>query len=178
MKRNTLMKCLLLIATEYDKFKVHNNAASIEFWYETFKDEDDDLFKEAVKRVVTSCEFVPKIANINKMLAELKNSKQITSADIFDEITKAIRYYGSYRSEEAYNSLSEVTKATVNGLGGFKTLCHSETFMIDRAHALKIADSYLERDRKELLITNSMKKEQLENKNRMLELTNNIVKGF
>lgn len=175
MNFDTLKKSMFLIGKSFEKFSAHKDTELLMMWFDVFKAEDDLLFQTAVKRLITTFEYqVPTIANLNHILAELKNTNQLTSGDVFDEITKAIRNFGSYRSQEAYESISPIAKATVDGLGGFKALCVSETLMADRSHALKIADKFIERDKKENLLTNSMKKEQLENNKRLLQLTEGI----
>lgn len=175
MNKKNLIRCLTVISVQYEKFKVLENEMLFEIWLDAFKDEDDEIFELAVKKLLHTYEYNnPTIANLNHILAELKNVNMIEPGDVYNEITKAIRYYGSYRTQEAYESLSELAKHTVDGLGGFKMLCASETIMVDRSHALKIAQSFINRESKNNLLTNSMKKEQLEVKDKLLQLTEGI----
>jgi len=177
MTKQTLMKSMYLIAKSFEKFQAHKDEELLLMWYDVFKDEDELVFQTAVKRLITTFQYqVPTIANLNHILAELKNVKKIEPGDVYDEINKAIRYYGFYRLEEGFNSLSPLAQQTVNAIGGFRNVCLSDNVMADRAHALKVAKSFIDREEKENLLTNSMKKEQLENKDRMLKLTEGIGK--
>ncbi len=178
MDRQTLLKSMYLIAKSFDKFKAHQDEELMSMWWDVFKNEDVMLFQTAVKKLITTFEYqVPTIANLNRALAEIKNVNNVEPGDIFNEITKAIRYFGSYRTQEGYDSLSPLAQKTVDGLGGFKNLCTSETLMVDRSHALKIAQTHIERSASENLLTNSMKKEQLEARDRVLQLTEGIGNG-
>ncbi len=170
MNKKHFVKCLTVISVQYEKFKVLDNEMLFGIWLDAFKDEDERTFEVAVKTLLHTFEYTnPTIANLNHILAELKNTKKIEPGDIYEEITTAIRKFGSYRIIEALESLSPTAQKTVKGLGGFQQLCLSETFMVDRAHCLKVAQNYIERDNKENLLTNSMKKEHL-------EITNDLVK--
>lgn len=175
MTKTTLVKAMYLISKSYPKFQAHQDPELIGMWYDVFKDEDELVFQTAIKRLITTFEYqAPNIANINKVLAELKDVNKIEAGDVFNEITKAVRSYGFYRLEEGYNSLSQIAKDTVDALGGFRTVCLSETVMVDRSHALKIAQTYIDRSKSENLLTNSMKKEQLEAKEKIKQLTQGI----
>jgi len=175
MTKQTLMKSMYLIAKSFEKFQAHKDEELMLMWWDVFKGEDEMVFQTAVKRLITTFQYqVPTIANLNHILSELKNVKKIEPGDVYDEINKAIRYYGFYRLEEGFNSLSPIAQSTVNAIGGFRNVCLSDNIMADRAHALKIAKNYIEREAKENLLTNSMKREQLEVKERMKQLTDGI----
>lgn len=161
MKFETLKKSMFLIGKSFEKFQAHKDTELLMMWFDVFEDEDDVLFATAVKKLITTFEYqVPTIANLNHALADIKNVEKIEAGDVYDEITNAIRVYGSYRVTEAIESMTPLAKQTVKGLGGFQQLCLSETLMVDRSHCLKIAQQYIERDKKDNLTTNSMKKEQ------------------
>ena len=178
MNRKNFIKCLTVLSVQYEKFKVLENEMLFEIWFDAFKDEDDYTFELAIKKLLQTYQYNnPTVANLNYILADLKTVQKVEPGDIYNEITKAIRMFGYYRTQEAYESLSNLAKKTVDGMGGMKTLCTSETLMVDRSHALKIAQSYIDRGYEANLLTNSMKKEQLENNQRILQLTEGIGNG-
>jgi len=174
MRKETLIKCVLLIAAQYEKFKVHENKPLIDMWFDMFKDEDDLLFEEAIKNVMLNCEFTPKPKNIADALFDLKNIDAVEPGEVWDEINKNMRSFGIYKTSEGYEALSDIAKKVVNGMGGYRVLCLSESGDFDRTQALKMAKGFIDRKNKDLRLTNSMKKEQLENKQRLLQLTEGI----
>lgn len=178
LTQETLLKSMYLIAKSFPKFEAHKDKELLMMWYDVFKDEDEILFQTAVKKLIVTFQYQsPTIANLNHVIAELKDFKKVEPGDIYDEINKVIRKYGYYRLEEGYNSLSDLSKKTVDALGGLRTICLSETIMVDRSHALKVAQSYIDRQKTENLLPNSIKKEQLDVKERLLQLTGGIGDG-
>ena len=174
MDRKNLIKCLAVLAAQYEKFKVLENKMLFDIWFDAFKDEDKMLFEIAVKNLLHTFEYGnPTIANLNHVLADLKNANNPTSGDIYQEIMDHIRYNSCNSSIE---SLSDSAKEVIKHMGGLKRIGLSESIDYDRTQMLKLAEKTIERSSKDALLTNSMKKEQIENKERMLQLTNNIGK--
>lgn len=175
MTKQTLLKSMYLLGKAFPQFKDHEDKELLIMWNDLFKDEDELLFQSAVKKLIATFQYQkPTMGNLNAILADMKDVERLDPGDIHDEIIKVIRKFGSYRVDEAYESLSPVARKTVDNLGGLKTLCLSETLMVDRAHCLQVAQANIDRRKQDLLNTNSMKKEQIENKKKVLELVEKI----
>jgi len=169
MTKETLIKSMFLLAKSFKDFQAHQDKATVDIWYDVFKEEDDLLFQSAIKVCIVTFEYSnPKISNINKFLADVKNPNKQDPGDIYEEIQNAIRY------QKNVNDLTCITQKVIKGMGGLNRLGLSTSQDFDRTQILKMATTYLERHTEELLLTNTLKKEQLENKSRILQLTEKI----
>jgi len=169
MTKETLIKGMFLLSKSFKDFKAHEDKTTVGIWYDVFKEEDDRLFESAIKVCIVAFEYSnPKISNINKFLSDIKNPNKLEPGDVYDEIMKAIRH------RTPTKDLAEATQKTIKGMGGMTAIGLSTSPDFLRTQILKMAESYLKRETEDRLLTNSLKKEQLENKQRLLKLTNNI----
>jgi hypothetical protein len=76
--------------------------------------------------------------------------------DAWEEVLKAINYYGSYREEDALNSLDDTTRKVVKRLG-FRNICMSENIEADRANFRMIYTNQMERDKQAAQLPESLK---------------------
>lgn len=90
----------------------------IKIWYMQFKEEDGLTFHKAVKNIIRTSRFMPSIADI------LYEIKKIEIPDLtlnyeqeFENVRKAIRQYGSYRTAQLMASLKPKTRETVRRIG-------------------------------------------------------------
>ena len=96
----------------------------LKIWYQFFKEEKEEDFSEAIKRLVTKNKFFPSVAELKKEIRKI-NTQDFHAEEEFERVMKAIRFYGRYRKEEAMESLPSITQKTVRLLGGFQRLCES-----------------------------------------------------
>lgn len=172
MNKQTLVKGMFLLAKTFKDFKAHEDKSTIDIWFDVFQGEDDILFESAIKICIVTFEYSnPKISNINRILTDIKNPNKQLPGDIYDEIMMLIRNKGSRGSAK---SLTEISQKVAKGMGGIQTIALSTNQDYDRSQILKMAEQYLSRETDDLLLTNSMKKEQLENQKRLLQLTEGI----
>lgn len=107
--------CIAYSKEDFDKTKC-------EVWYGYFKNVDFEVFKKAIKMVTMKEKFFPSIATLLEYVNNIEYPKNNPEEE-FEEVRKAIRRYGSYRVDEAINSLKEPTQRVVRKLGGFSKLC-------------------------------------------------------
>lgn len=171
MTKETLIKSMILLSKTFKDFKAHEDKQTIAIWFEVFKDEDDILFQSAIKVCIISYQYSdPKISNINKYLSDLKNGDKMLPGDVYEEIQNAIRY------RKNVSELSSITQQVIKGMGGMTRLGMSTNQDFDRTQILKMAETYIERDADDKLLTNSLKREQLANKEKLKMLSNKIGK--
>lgn len=128
MNREEFMKGIRFLNALYQK---DMNEESTAVWYSMFKDDDADVFKEAIKRVGMKSNFYPSVATIKNEMRQI-NAPALNAEDEWLKVTKAIQRFGIYSESEAMQSLEPITQKAVNNIGGFKRLCMSEDGDWDR----------------------------------------------
>jgi hypothetical protein len=104
-------------------------------------------------------EYPPTIAELRKQAVEIKNpSLQITAADAWGEVQKAIRYFGWYRGEEAMASMSEGARKIAQYIG-WQNICEVENIDVLRGQFFKMYGQVELREKTEALLPESIKGE-------------------
>lgn len=109
------------------------NNQAMELWFMQLQDIPYPVAEAALNKWVTTNKWSPSIAEIRELSAEIKNGRLPDWGEAWDETCKAIKRFGFYRPKEALESLSPLTRETVNRLG-FTNLCMSENPTADRAN--------------------------------------------
>lgn len=123
MDREQFIKGLKYLGIAYNKEFTEEQAT---VWYDFFKDETFDDFRNAVKRIIPKKQFLPSIAELKQEITLLKNPVlQLKADEEWEKVIKAIRKYGFYRGNEAMKSLNPTTASTVRLLGGWERVCQS-----------------------------------------------------
>lgn len=102
-------------------------------WYGLLKDIDYQVCNAAIQKWMLTNKFPPTIAEIRELATEIQRGKLPDWGEAWEETCKAIRRYGFYRPKEGLESLSPLTRETVNHLG-WSNLCLSENPTADRAN--------------------------------------------
>ena len=119
MDKNEFIKIFTAMA---DAYRTEMSRSQIETYYSFLKDYSVEEFKEAVKRIIETKSFMPTIAEIKKTIAEIKMSDVPSAEDEWQEVLMAVRRYGSYREQEALDSLKPYTAYIVKHIG-FMNIC-------------------------------------------------------
>lgn len=166
MDKKQFMYLIAALKSNYRNFGV-DSKEQLEFWYDMLKDLDYALAETAVKKLISESAFPPTIADIRKSASETKEELP-TASDAWGEVIKAIRDYGSYREEDAMNSLSDITRMVVKSIG-FRELCYSENQMADRAHFMKMYTAMTDRIAKERVLPEDVRQRvlQIQNQHRL-----------
>ena len=102
-------------------------------WYGLMKDLEYQVCNAAIQKWMLTNKFPPTIAEIRELATEIQCGKLPDWGEAWEETCKAIRRYGFYRPKEGLESLSPLTRETVNRLG-WSNLCLSENPTADRAN--------------------------------------------
>lgn len=124
---------------------------SVKIWYSLLSDLDYNIANIAIQKYMLTEKFPPTIADIREMATNVKTGEIPLWSDGWEEVLRAIRKYGSYRENEALESMSELTRMTVQRLG-FRNICMSENIMTDRANFRMIFEQLAERNHTQLQI--------------------------
>lgn len=121
------------------------DADAFNIWYSLLQDIDYTIAQAAIQKYMLTNKFPPTIADIREYTTTIAASEKPLWSDGWEEVLKAIRKFGSYRESEALESMSEITRMSVQRLG-FKNICMSENIMADRANFRMIYEQIAERE--------------------------------
>lgn len=66
------------------------------------------------------------LKNILKKIAQPKNDLILSPEMAWETVDRAVRRYGSYGQEQAFNGFTEQTKRAVRNVGGWQRICSTE----------------------------------------------------
>lgn len=149
MTQEQFIKGLKYLGIAYNKEFTQDQAT---VWYDFFKDEDYEVFRQAVKRIIPQKQFMPSIAELKSEIALISNPVlQLNAEEEWDNVLKAVRKYGSYRQDEAMNSLKPYTRNIVRQVG-YMRICMSESIQWERKEFMELFNMRQERDSDSLLL--------------------------
>lgn len=150
---NILVKGLKAVYT-YERFLP--DADSIKIWFNLLKDLDYGVLSTAIQKYMMVETKPPTIADLRRYSAECQNVSVGDWSEEWERALKAIHYYGSYRENEALESLPELTRETVKRVG-YKTICMSENVSIERANFRQIYEILKDRKSQDMQISGRVK---------------------
>ncbi len=175
MTRDELGKIIMALSATYDNFPV-TEKAQFDIWYEMLRDLDYRVTMIAVKELIATSVFPPKIAEIRRGATQILHPTQ-TSTEAWEEVTRAVRRHGSYGEAEALAQMSPIARRVVKSMG-YRELCLSENQMADRAHFLKLFEVLRDKEVRRLQIgeplAEAIEDEREREKDKVLQLTNKI----
>lgn len=180
MNKEQFIKGLKYLGIAYNKEFTEEQAT---VWYDFFKNETYDNFRNAVKRIIPKKQFMPSIAELKSEIALLSNPVLQLNADKeWENVLNAVRKYGSYNEEKAMNSLDPYTRSIVRQVG-FRRICMSEAIQWERKEFMELFNMNKERDETALMLgepqmtltelTRRLELHKLENKEQLLLEGNN-----
>lgn len=123
MSKKDFVKVMKILSSAYNRDFTEDDLA---IWYSQFKNEDFNMMFRAVNNIIKTSRYVPTIADI---LYEIKKIEMpdltLSYEDEFENVRKAIRKYGIYKSQELMESLKPKTAETVRRIG-LQRLCECE----------------------------------------------------
>lgn len=158
MKQSEVGKLLTLIATAYpDKFK--SDDAKINLWHSLLKDIDYPLALLALQSHLSTSAFIPTIADIRKAAANAQDTdSEIDSGQAWGEVMSAIKNFGIYRPEEAFQSMNPKAARVAKQIG-WQEICLCEEIGVVRGQFLKMYSAFEIRDKGERLLPAFLKAE-------------------
>lgn len=121
------------------------DADAYKVWYRLLEDLDYTVAQAAVQKYMLTNKFPPSVADIRECAVLVRTGDKKTWSEGWEEVMKAIRNFGSYREEEALESMSEITRKAVKKLG-FRNICLSENITADRANFRTIYEQMAENE--------------------------------
>ena len=156
MKPSETAKLLAVISAAYpEKFRVDD--MKVQLWHSLLKDLSYEVCNIAVQKHILESPFVPAISDIRKAAVSIMTPEEekMDAGAAWGEIMKAIKTYGIYRPEEAFQNLSPRT-AKVAQYMGWQEICMSENMGVLRGQFMRIFDSMAVREDADKLLPATM----------------------
>lgn len=135
MTKEQLLKGLKYLGVAYNKEFTQEQAS---VWFDMFKDDDYKIFSQAVKRLISTKQFIPSISEIKREMALISTpSLQLDPDEEWETVLIAIRKYGYYKQLEALETLKPLTKHIVKVIG-WGRLCSSESIQWERKEFIEL----------------------------------------
>lgn len=136
----------MALKTYYPRENLLPNNQAMELWFKQLQDIPYKVAETGLNKWVSLNKWSPSIADIREMASSVAHGELPDWGEAWEEVCKAIRFYGSYRPQEALDSLSPLTRKATERMG-FRDLCMSENVMADRAQFRKVYEQLAERER-------------------------------
>lgn len=129
MTKEEFLKGMHFLFNAYGKEYTEQQAT---VWYEMLHDESFENFRQAIKNLIRTKQFMPSIADIKQEIARMTTpALQLNVDEEWEKVRNALRSYGSYNEEKAMNSLNDYTRGIVRMIG-YQRLCQSENIEWER----------------------------------------------
>lgn len=143
------------------------SAEKTQVYWDALNDLPFNVAMIAAKKVIATLEnpFLPMPAVFRKAAIEVTNQQSMTAAEGWGEAQRAIRNYGYYREVEGMESLSPLTKRTMQSIG-WQSFCASENEGVLRGQFIKLYEQLEHREEEKKLIPKQISSfiEQITNK--------------
>ena len=148
MKREEFAKFAMALKSFYSKENILLNEQSMQLWYEQIKDIPYDVANVFLSKWVATERWAPTIADIRAGASEITNGVIEDWGKGWEQVERAIRMFGMYRVDEAYESMDEITREIAKRLG-FQNICMSENLQNDRANFRMLYEQIAQRKKLE-----------------------------
>ena len=121
MNKEEFLKGMTILGTAYDK---EFTQEQVEVWYSFLKDYKLNDFILAIQELIKTEKFIPSIAHITECIAKMHLKDLPDAESEWGNVIGIVHRFGSYREEEALNSMSEYTRKIVKLIGYYR-ICTS-----------------------------------------------------
>ena len=146
----------MALKTYYPRENLLPNDQAMTLWFSQLQDIPFEVAQAGLQKWVATNKWSPSIADIREMYTSIVQGDLPDWGEAWEEVRKAIRNYGSYRPQEAMNSLSPLTRKVVERMG-FTNICMSETPQTERANFRMIYEQLADRQKKDAQIPIGLK---------------------
>lgn len=146
----------MALKTYYPRENILPNDKAMELWFFQLQDIPYKVAETGLNKWVSLNKWSPSIADIREMSASITQGDMPDWGEAWEEVSRAIRQFGSYQPAEALASLSPMARKATERIG-FRNLCISENPQTDRANFRMIYERLVERERKDSQMALSLK---------------------
>ena len=156
MDKNEFSIFAKTLRTYYPRENILPNIEACELWYRQLSDIDYNVAMAGLVKWVLTNKWSPSIADIREMAVTVVEGDTPDYGEAWGEVQRAIKRYGTFRPEEALNSMSPLTRMAAERIG-FINICISENPVADRAQFERVYKSLAERERKDKQLTRELR---------------------
>ncbi len=161
MKRSEMVKLFSVLAVAYPSFDRCSTAEpTLSLWYEMLEDIEFDAAVIAAKSWIARQPFPPSIADLRRESTQMLHSGQNMpdAAAAWGEVMQAIKRYGLYQSERAFQSMSPLTVKVVRCMGWRSMNVADENSLgVLRGQFMKLYQQAATREHEQSLLPESLK---------------------
>lgn len=115
MNKEDFIKVMKFISTAYNKDMTEEQ---LSVWYSCLRKYDIENFKNVAKEIVITEHYMPSIAMIiDKIHNEQHKELKINVEEQWERVISAVRYYGPYKKEKAYDLFIDVVRNAIDVIG-------------------------------------------------------------
>lgn len=157
MNKKEVINLLGLAAANYPNMQEKDLRPTATLWEKMLSDMPYKVAEDALIRVLSTAKFFPTIAEIREAAVVNTGQQLPTAGEAYEKVLKAIRWFGSYREEEALDTLDEITRKATQAIG-WKSLCLSEEPDVVRGQWRKAYEAYEKRESTEAKVPQPLRK--------------------
>ena len=146
MTKQEFAQFVMALKTYYPRETLLPNNQAVELWFRQLSDIPYNVAEVALNQWVATNKWSPSIADIREAATGIQAGTMPNWGEGWDQVQRAIRYYGYYNQQKALESMDEITRQTVQQMG-FRNICLSENEAADRANFRMIYERLAERAR-------------------------------
>lgn len=158
MSKKEFLIIMQILVKAYANFQITDDKVNL--YFDLLGDLDFNITQVAVKKLILESPYVPTISDIRKQAIEIMHPG-IDATEAYGEVRRAIKDFGYDNVYEALESMSPLTRK-VCGYIGWQNICLSEEPSIIRGQFLRMYSELKEKEQREMLLPESLKKEILE----------------
>lgn len=156
MDKKEVINLLGLAAANFPNMQERDLRPTASLWEKMLSDMPYQVAEDALIRVLATAKFFPTIADIREA-AVVNTQPRIDSAgEAYEKVLKAIRWFGSYREQEALETLDPITRKATQAIG-WKSLCLSEEPDVVRGQWRKAYEALEKREATEAKVPERLK---------------------
>ena len=156
MDRKEFALIVMALQEYYPRDKLLQTNEAKKLWFRQLEDIPYKLAEAGVQKWVSLNKWSPTIADIREMATSVSLGSIPDWGEAWREVQLAIRKFGSYRVGDAMETLSPLTRKTVDRIG-FMNLCMSENESADRANFRMIYEQLANRQKQDAQLPMSLK---------------------
>ena len=172
MNKKEFATFAMALKTYYPRENLLPNEQAMELWFAQLQDIPYEVAEVGLNKWVALNKWSPSIADIREMASSIQFGDVPDWGEAWQEVSNAVRRYGSYRPNEALESMSPLTRKATERIG-FVNICMSENPSAERASFRMIYENLVEREKKDAQIPMPLKNliSQMQNTNMIEEKT-------
>lgn len=134
-----------------------NKQGMISLFTAMFKDMSYEVVNCALQKFILESPYPPTVHDLYKEIVSVTKFNVPDEDEAWHEVARAIRLYGYYRPEEAFDSMSEVVRDVVKAIGWLE-ICLSENIEIVRDQFIRLYSIAIQRKEQEMLMPSTLKR--------------------